>query len=468
MFQIQTSQAIFSVGPRNVTHFLDGFTALTRIHFLDGEATFRSRLLESDSLKASIADDNVAPCITIAEPSPPFEGLDKLRAVIRGADNGYFNVFPFGEDAVVVTDVAKTYRVDQRTLETTGSFTPNVPDGLPGTDYLFPSTTHPVKEFNTSNTLTFAIGVIPTPFFLKWLRKATIVVYRSKSFTDRDIVTQIPIDSDHIPMMHSFAASANYVILFAHPAFMDMDQIIENGFLFPEGMKWQPKYLTTVYVVSLKTSKVLKLKMPSMFFVHHVNSYEERNQVIVDYVIGNSTAEPGFNGLFDLLKLDLFKNRTRRNQLGFGSMFMRIIIDLDTEEIKVHQHTPISGLLNDLEFPVINEQYRHTKLCYVYGVVYNADGKNYATIALVKKDVCHPGKDKVWFKKNHYLFEPRFIPRPGSDAEDDGILICIVMDGEQGNTYLGVFNPVTMELMDKAYTPDRVNFSVHGSFFKDD
>ena len=463
MFQIQTAQSVYTVGSRNLTHYLDGYTKMARIHFLNGEATFRTRLLTTDSFKASIAMGDVSPCITLGETSPPFKGLDKLAAITKSGDNGYYNVFPFGEDTAVTNDVAKVYSIDQRTLETIDSFTPQVP----GLETMYLSTTHPILEFNTSNTLTFAISLLPVPAPFKWLSKATIIVYRAKSFVDRDVVVEIPIDTDHVPMMHSFAASANYVILFAHPEYVDFFTAMETTFVLP-ALKFQPEDMTTLYVVALKTSKVLKFHIAPWYFVHHVNSYEEGNEIIVDYVIYDRGSGPGFMQLYEMLSLPNLRNRTKRNSVDVHMKLMRITMDLVTGNVTTKRHTPIPGLHNDLDFPVINEAYRHRKACQVYGVVIKADGKNFATNALVKKNVCDAGKDKVWFKRNQYINEPNFIARPGAVTEDDGILIATVMDGDKGETYVGVFDAVTMTLIDKAYTPDAISMSTHGHFFKDE
>ena len=412
---------------------------------------------------------DIAPSVTVSEPNPRLSILDKVLALSRGGDNGYYNAFPFGKDVVMTNDLAKTYSIDHKTLETIASFVPDVPRGIPGFDYAFPSTTHPVPEYNTSNTLTFATSLVPAPPFFKWLGRATIVLYRAKSFDDREVVVEIPIDVDQIPAMHSFAASANYVILFAHPEYIDMIAILSNAYALP-AIKWHPDKMTSVYVISLKTKGVIKLELPPIFFVHHVNSYEEGNKIITDYVIYDPV-ETGFMELYDLFLMENVWNRTKRNSVGVKNRLMRVTIDLELESIDIQRHTPIPGMANDLDFPVINENYRHRRACYVYGVIWKADGKNFATHVLAKKNLCESDQhdqDKTWFRKNHYLSEPRFIPRPGGDDEDDGILICIIMDGERGETYVGVFDPITMELMDKAYTPDVVNFNTHGNFFPDD
>ena len=36
---------------------------------------------------------------------------------------------------------------------------------------------------------------------------------------------------------------------------------------------------------------------------------------------------------------------------------------------------------------------------------------------------------QVYYVENHYSSEMHFLPRPGGQAEDDGVLVTIVFDG---------------------------------------
>ena len=97
---IQGGPAVFTMGHRNVTNLFDGYTKLVRVHLSGNNSIYKSRFLMTDNLKASLAMGEVASCMTITEPNPPYTRREKIMAVYRGFDNAYFNVFPFGEDTV--------------------------------------------------------------------------------------------------------------------------------------------------------------------------------------------------------------------------------------------------------------------------------------------------------------------------------------------------------------------------------
>ena len=453
------------MGHRNVTNLFDGYTKLVRVHLSGNNYSYKSRLLMTGNLKASLAMGEVAPCMTITEPDPPYTRTEKIMAVYRGFDNAYFNVFPFGEDTVSLGEQSMGYIINRQTLETIESHKPYVPGEYPGFVINSPSTVHPVREHNKNTTLTYVTSVRYFPSFLKWLEKATILVYRVTSFKDREIIAQIPLDIDHIPAMHSFGVSANYVIFFQNPAFLDFGMILKTATIY-KAMQWKPYIPTKINVLSLNDGLVKTLQMPAYFFAHHVNSYEEGSTIIIDYTIYD-VPTGGMKWLFDITTLDNVLNQTKRNALSSETELVRITIDLETEtaELKRHNTTPGVEFVNTLDLPAINENFRFSKLCYVYGVAMKTDGVNVGTQALVKKDLCKPGADKAWHQQHHYPHEPWFIPDPQGVQEDDGLLFSLLFDGVKKQSFLGIFDPHNMELINRANMPEIVNFNPHGHFF---
>merc|ERR1712105_184486 len=89
-------------------------------------------------------------------------------------------------------------------------------------------------------------------------------------------------------------------------------------------------------------------------------------------------------------------------------------------------------MLNTLEFPTINNDYNGKRNRYVYGWI----SIDYWRLTLIKKDLDNSLNDKTWSVDSHYPGEMFFVPRPGAEKEDDGVLLTIVFDGEQKLSYL--------------------------------
>ena len=73
-----------------------------------------------------------------------------------------------------------------------------------------------------------------------------------------------------------------------------------------------------------------------------------------------------------------------------------------------------------------------------------------------------------WYRTAHYPSEPVFVPRPGATAEDDGVVLSVMLDGEARASYLLVLNATTMRTMATAYSPVVMPADFHGEWFSED
>ena len=62
--------------------------------------------------------------------------------------------------------------------------------------------------------------------------------------------------------------------------------------------------------------------------------------------------------------------------------------------------------------------------------------------------------------------EPVFVPRPGATAEDDGVVVTVVLDvnGAEPASYLVVLDAVSFTEIARARAPHRIPFGLHGAF----
>ena len=66
--------------------------------------------------------------------------------------------------------------------------------------------------------------------------------------------------------------------------------------------------------------------------------------------------------------------------------------------------------------------------------------------------------------ENHYTGEPFFIPRPGAELEDDGVLLVTVMNGLTESTYLLLLDGLTFETTAMAHLPEFIPMSIHATW----
>ena len=161
---------------------------------------------------------------------------------------------------------------------------------------------------------------------------------------------------------------------------------------------------------------------------------------------------------------------SKRNQIKAPNQVVQVTINLDSNTAEsefVSVESSMKDIMTQIDFPVINENYRYKQYCNFWGVSYKTDGTHFGRWALGKKDLCDPKMDKFWRKPNHYPMEPWFAPKPGATSEDDGVVITTILDGEKGLTYLAILNGTTLEMMNYAYMPIHLPMDFHGQFFED-
>jgi carotenoid cleavage dioxygenase-like enzyme len=84
---------------------------------------------------------------------------------------------------------------------------------------------------------------------------------------------------------------------------------------------------------------------------------------------------------------------------------------------------------------------------------------------IVKLDV-ERGEHATWTQDGQYPGEPVFVPEPGAEAEDAGVLLSVVLDAARGTSFLLVLDAATLEERARAEVPHHIPFSFHGQFFK--
>merc|ERR1712113_1305022 len=156
--------------------------------------------------------------------------------------------------------------------------------------------------------------------------------------------------------------------------------------------------------------------------VHVVNAFENATGVILDVGAYHS---PPFSKT-GALDIHMFLNKTQRDANPSKAVMRRL-----------HMHTsgPLAGNVTFTDFSQIpnshadfyriNDAYIGLHYCFYYATQWWHDGKNYASMAVMKHDVCSDTKT-YWTRQDVYVGEPYFIANP-SGQEDDGILVFVAL-----------------------------------------
>ena len=437
-------------------HWFDGLSKLHSFKFEGNTQTikFSSRFLETNSYAA--AKNNALYLTTFfGDVEPSLNIIQRIIGFFNIDDNTNVNVFDFGDGKLcAISDHWLVNCFDKNTLSDSIMVQALLPPELPEefNRFTIMSVAHPLKEYGTSATITLALIISHNPFV-----SGTVNLIRVHSIHNRELIASINVD--RTPYMHSFALTENYAILFADPIFIHPFSIFIKGNVV-DAFEWDPEQGTTVYIISLKDGSVEILHIPALFHVHHVNAFEKNNGEIVVQCATHSRFD-----VYSDLQRDWFSNKALRKLLiDIKSTFITYVIDASHTNV-IRQ--PVTNQLSTrLDFLTINEEYRFRENRYIYGVVPDVEYDDYATIAIVKRDVIQ-GNDTVWYMPSHYPSEAIFVPKPNAVSEDDGVLLSVVLDGNRRESYLLVLDAKTMSTQAVSLTPHNIPGSFHGQFFDD-
>jgi beta,beta-carotene 9',10'-dioxygenase len=134
----------------------------------------------------------------------------------------------------------------------------------------------------------------------------------------------------------------------------------------------------------------------------------------------------------------------------------RYVIDLDGGAVS-HEK-----LAEDVELPRIDYG-RHNTRDYRY--VYCSRSVDGWFDRLVKVDVSD-GSEAVWSAPDCHPGEPIFVREPGTDAEDAGVVLSVVLDAAARRSFLLILDARSFEELARAEAPHHIPFGFHGQFVR--
>ncbi|XP_047468958.1 carotenoid-cleaving dioxygenase, mitochondrial-like [Penaeus chinensis] len=477
---------VLNIGDTWYHHVFDGMAVLHKFSIKGGEATYRSRILESDSYKRNSAANRIVvdEFGTRGYPDPCKTILQKFMSTFAGpdldgmTDNCAVNVCFYGDQLFAMTETNKMRRVDPDDLKTVGDKT-NV------TNYVAVNmaTAHPHVEpdgtvYNMGNSFMGAKG--PTYNVIKFPPKKTLPSGKVlNSFEQASVVASIPCQWKMRPCYyHSFSITDNYFILVEQPLGVSVPKLLVNhyrGKSFMQAMDWIPGAKTKFRVVRRSDGHVLKAdyQADTFFTFHAINAYEEDGHLVVDLCCFDDGAVVNQIWLENILKpsetfnkalqatprryvlpLNVEHSNSGKNLVTLASTKCTAIRDksgaIYCRPEDLSQHC--------MEMPRINYKFNGKKYRYSYGFI-PTKGLNCGTLCKVDAET---GKTLRWELPGFQVSEPVFVERPGASEEDDGVVLASLLNEKEQKE-------VRMVVLDaKTFKQEAlVTFKTHGVITKE-
>jgi carotenoid cleavage dioxygenase-like enzyme len=426
----------FEVGNQTYRHWFDGLAMLHSFSFQDGQVRYRNRYLRSNAYhkdnatgKVNFQGFAVDPCRSL------FSRVMSMFWQPEDGNNTVVNVTQLAQHYIAMTETPMAVEFDPRTLETLGvmPYQDNFDSQI--------ATAHPHYDYERRVGLNHSTKFGATTFYQLY----------AMTEKERRIIASIPVKQTSY--IHSFGTTEKYLVLaeFSLRLPNALSLAMRNK-PFIENFQWQPETDSNFYVVDKDSGNVVaQIAADAFFAFHHINAYEDGANIIVDISAYADAA------LIGHLYLDALHDPVGGHPV-IGE-FRRYTLPLKGGRATYERITT-----ETIELPRINyKQHNGRDYQYVYGGSVKHGTQDFLN-QLVKVDV----KNRTavcWYESGCYPGEPVFVPAPNAQAEDEGVILSVVLDSRQNTSFMLVLDAATFTELARAAVPQHVPFGFHGQFF---
>jgi carotenoid cleavage dioxygenase-like enzyme len=319
-------------------------------------------------------------------------------------------------------------------------------------------------------------------------RESGYVLFRRPA--NSTVPTQVArLEFPALPYVHSFALTERYAVVPAVPFGVDPSALLRGAvtgetFLDAFGERNRPARFV---VVDRGTGETVARPPADPFFAyHHANAFEVRGEGGSAEGGGDAAAGAGGSGSEDgnagrvadaggstELVVDLVAYPDGRAVTGLTLAELRAgTADVPAGDL-VRYRVPLDGRRatattlreGPVEFPTVHyRRYNGRPYRYAYLAETRTDGV--LPTHLLKVDVADGGAVRgEWTAPACRPGEAVFVPAPDPDAEDDGVLVSLVLDEGSEESFLLVLAAATMDELARARLPHATPFPFHGQFY---
>ncbi|XP_024903268.1 beta,beta-carotene 9',10'-oxygenase isoform X2 [Pteropus alecto] len=495
-YLLRTGPGKFEFGKDKYNHWFDGMALLHQFRMEKGTVTYRSKFLQSDTYKAN-SDHNrivISEFGTLALPDPCRNVFERFMSkfelpgkqplmcpeFVAMTDNTNVNYVRYKGDYYISTETNFMNKVDIETMEKTEKVDWSKFIAVNG------ATAHPHYDPDgTTYNMGNSYGLHGSCYNV--IRVPPEKVDLGDTIHGAQVICSIASAERMKPSYyHSFGMTKNYIIFIEQPLKMNLWKMVTSkirGKAFSDAISWEPQYNTQFHIVDKHTGQLLPGMYYSKPFVtfHQINAFEDQGCVVIDLCCQDNGRSLEVYQLQNLRKagegLDQVYNSVAKS---FPRRFvLPLHINLNAPEGENLSPLPYSSASavkqadgkiwcsyenlypedlekeGGIEFPQINYgQFSGKKYRFFYGCGF----RHLVGDSLIKVDV-------VWREDGFYPSEPVFVPVPGTNEEDCGVILSVVITPNQNKSnFLLVLDARNFEELSRAEVPVQMPYGFHSTF----
>ena len=440
---LRNGPGTFRVGTQRYRHWFDGLAMLHRFTIDDGRVSYANRFLETESYRAARDEGRIA--------YPEF-ATDPCRSLFARAmavfdpqvtDSAKVNIARVAEHYLALAETPIQVEFDPETLRTVGV------TGWDTSTFGRMTTVHPHLDEarHEAINLVTRYNAVSNYVFRR-------VDTRDPGLLQGETIASRPVREPSY--IHSFGMSARHLVLVEFPLVVNPLALLLWLRPYIENFRWKPERGTRIHVFDRESGAHVRTMTADPFFAfHHVNAYDDEDgSVVVDLVAYDDASVIESFYLHRLAEPDV--------RIPPGTL-RRLRVPLDGPDVRLHaeERSPIGIELPNVDYARFNTS---PELRYVYGVGVRGERGFYDR--LVKVDLAG-GETATWHEADCYPGEGVFVGRPGRQAQDDGVVLSVVLDAAVGTSFLLVLDASSFTELARAELPHPVLLGYHGQFYGD-
>ncbi|MGZ8805223.1 MAG: carotenoid oxygenase family protein [Microbacterium sp.] len=440
---IRNGPGTFQVGERRYRHWFDGLAMLHRFTISEGRVSYANRFLETESYRIARDEGRIAFPEFATDPCRSM--FARAMAVFdpQATDSAKVNIARVAEHYLALAETPIQVEFDPETLRTVGV------TGWDRSNFGRMTTVHPHldEERHEAINLVTRYGALSS------------YVFRRVDTTDPGLLDGTTLSTRAVAepsYIHSFGMSEKHLIIVEFPLVVNPISLLLWLRPYIENFRWKPARGTRIHVFDRASGKHLRSATADPFFAfHHVNAYDDEDgSVVVDLVAYDDAS------VIESFYLNRLSEPDVQSPPGTLRR-LRVPLSGSVRRLQAEVISPTG-----IELPSMDYARRNTSpdLRFVYGVGVRGDRGFYDQ--LVKIDV-DARTTATWYEPGCYPGEGVFVGRPGRKAEDDGVVLSVVLDAARGTSFLLVLDAGSFSEIARAELPHPVLLGYHGQFYDD-
>jgi all-trans-8'-apo-beta-carotenal 15,15'-oxygenase len=436
-----------------VHHPFDGDGMITALRFEDGAVRLSNRFIRTEGW---LAEEKAGKPLYrgvfgTQKPGGPLANAFDMR--LKNIANTH--VVRLGDDLLALWEASSPHALDPDTLETKGI---SLLDGVlkPGEAF----SAHPRFDpghHGQERMVTF--GVKTGPRSTVRLMEFAVADDPSSGVKAGQLLSERSDSFKGFAFLHDFAITPNWAVFL-------QNAIAFNPLPFVLGQKGAAQCLASkpggqaqFWLVPRDSGAYAGqepriIPAPEGFVFHHVNAWEERDELVLTSIFYADF--PSIGPDMDFREIDF-------NLIPEG-LLERCTIDLTSGSVQ-------SERLSErcCEFATVNPAHEGLASRYAWMAVAERETGNDPLQALKKLDLVS-GERQVWSAAPRgFVSEPVMVPRPATadspaPAEDDGWVLCLIWNGARCASDLVILDAASMAEVAVLELPLAIPYGLHGSF----